>query len=227
MYHVSLTPLSSRGNEMKNRGIRAGTGYGSPAGIGEVRFSRVTRTDRVHMLYSCPQMPGGSSYCRSGISLRRGSPPCQSGPFTAPDCPSRSPKSGISCKNAPFSCTVFRKSVHCPDLWQSACFTRYFLNINRQFPEAKVGCMWKTAWLNERKGGFEDRSFPAPTADLSPVYDGAIPGKGETFSGSSVSDGEVPVRPPPGTPGSGEFGNKGTIRRFSCPIRAPIHFSHD
>jgi hypothetical protein len=147
LYHVSLTPLSSRGNEMKNRGIRAGTGYGSPAGIGEVRFSRVTRTDRVHMLYSCPQMPGGSSYCRSGISLRRGSPPCQSGPFTAPDCPSRSPKSGISCKNAPFSCTVFRKSVHCPDLWQSACFTRYFLNINRQFPEAKVGCMWRTAWL--------------------------------------------------------------------------------
>jgi hypothetical protein len=53
---------------------------------------------------------------------------------------------------------------------------------------------------------------------------GDTPGKGETFSGSSVSDGGILARPPPGMPESGEFGNKGKMRRFSCPIQPPFTF---
>jgi hypothetical protein len=67
---------------------------------------------------------------------------------------------------------------------------------------------------------------PGGGADSPTVHDDTIADKGETFSGSSVSDGEVPVRPPPDTPESGEFRNKGTIRRFSCPIRALIPFPY-
>ena len=47
---------------------------------------------------------------------------------------------------------------------------------------------------------------------------GKIPGKGNTLSGSRVSDGELVVRPPPCTPKYGEFRNKGAIRLFSSPI---------
>jgi len=43
LYHVSLTLLFNRGNETEKRGIRAGNKCGSPAGIGEVMFSRVMR----------------------------------------------------------------------------------------------------------------------------------------------------------------------------------------
>jgi len=41
-----------------------------------------------------------------------------------------------------------------------------------------------------------------------------IPGKGDTLSGSRVSDGGLLVLIPPGTPKSGEFRKNGTIRRF-------------
>ena len=67
---------------------------------------------------------------------------------------------------------------------------------------------------------------PGGGTDSPTVHDDTIAGKGETFSGLSVSDGVVSVRPLPGTPKSGEFRNKGTIRRFSCPIRAPIDLSY-
>jgi len=83
------------------------------------------------------------------------------------------------------------------------------------------------SWHGGDRGPWGRVLPPGEWADSSTVHDGAIPGEGETVSGSSVSDGEVPVRPPPGTPKSGEFGNKGTIERFSCPIRAPFHFPHD
>jgi len=53
-----------------------------------------------------------------------------------------------------------------------------------------------------------------------------IPGKGDTLSGSRVSDGGLVVLTPPGTPKSGEFRKNGTIRRFSCPILAPFHFPY-
>jgi len=51
-------------------------------------------------------------------------------------------------------------------------------------------------------------------ADSSTVYEETIPGKGDTLSGSRVSDGGLVVLTPPGTPKSGEFRKNGTIRRF-------------
>jgi len=67
---------------------------------------------------------------------------------------------------------------------------------------------------------------PGGGTDSPTVHDDTIAGKGETFSGLSVSDGGRAVRTPPGTPKSGEFRNTGAIRRFPCPIRAPIDFPH-
>jgi hypothetical protein len=51
---------------------------------------------------------------------------------------------------------------------------------------------------------------------------GEIPWDGDTLSGSRFSDGAPSVRPLPGMPKSGQFRNKGTIRRFPGTYHDPI-----
>jgi len=79
-----------------------------------------------------------------------------------------------------------------------------------------LGLCGGVACVVGEKGSFE---IPAGTV-------GDNPGKGETFSGSPVSDGGIWPRLPPGNQKSGEFRKNGTIRGFYCPIRAQIHFIH-
>ena len=77
-----------------------------------------------------------------------------SGLAAAPDWPLLPPLPGIPCKNTLFSCTVFRKSMLCPDIRQSGRFAWNFLYLNIAYYLADLMSGWTGAGASGKKGGF-------------------------------------------------------------------------